>query len=783
MVPLLCFVDHRHKRRRHGLFGAGAKVAVCRRRPGLIAAEKEELSSNDEIPIFNPELGSVDLPLFRIHDLPFVPIPFLFEVPDEIETAVERIALDTRRPLDRRVDGVFDLSIFIEGANQSTVVLPLILVDGNDAARLPGILIDCFPETGDILRCEEAEAKKSKKQNFFHSRHDLPSSKKLSSQSNLPSMTLLLSCQALSKSYATRTLFEGLDLSIFSGERIGLIGPNGAGKSTLLKIIASLEVATSGTISARKGLRIGYVAQSCDFPDESPTAILLSELADSPLPDYEKELLVKTWLSKLGFIESERSAKSLSGGWKKRLSFACAFIKSPDVLLLDEPTNHLDLEGILWLEKFLLREEIPYLIVSHDRTFLQNIVNRVVEINPIYPHGLFSIEGSYLNFLEKKEAFLQGQLEQERSLASKARRELDWLRTSPKARTSKSKSRIEEAHELLDNLSAVQQRNTQKRADIDFAASERETRKLLAAKNIAKARGEKDLFRHLDLTLSPGTRIGLMGPNGSGKTTLLKILAGEIQPDQGTIKTAENLQIVTFDQHRAELPLTLTLREALSPKGDYVHFRGQKIHVNGWCKRFLFSPDLLDMPLAKLSGGERARISIAHLMLQPADILLLDEPTNDLDIATLETLEDSLIDFPGAVVLITHDRCLLDRICNSLLALGDPEKNQIFADFAQWQATLKSPEKQAKPKSSEAPRSKPKLSYAEKKEYDQIEAKILQHEQEIQILNQKLEDPTLAQDPAQLQVICSQVALAENHIEQLYLRWQELEQKQQSSSP
>ncbi|MGH7889200.1 MAG: ABC-F family ATP-binding cassette domain-containing protein, partial [Thermodesulfobacteriota bacterium] len=406
------------------------------------------------------------------------------------------------------------------------------------------------------------------------------------------------------------------------------------------------------------------------------------------------------------------------------------------------------------------KEASSYLLVSHDRYFLQNMVNRVIEINPVYPNGLFSIEGTYANFLEKKRGFLLGQLEQERSLASKARRELEWLRRSPKARTSKSKSRVGDAHELMQELSQVKGRNSQKKAEIDFSATQRETRKLLVAKNLSKELGGRPLFDHLDFTLSPGTRVGLMGPNGSGKTTLLKILAGEILPDQGTIKQADNLKIVYFDQHRTQLPGDMTLRHALSPTGDFVTYHGQKIHVNGWCQRFLFSPDILDMPLEKLSGGERARIAIAHLMLQPADLLLLDEPTNDLDIPTLETLEEGLVDFPGAVVLITHDRCMLDRICNTLLTLGNPEKKE--------DAVLKTDAQEKKP----GP--KAKLSYAEKKEYAQIEGKILDLEKEVQALNQQLADPEISNNPERLQSLCTQIGLAENQIEQLYLRWEKL---------
>jgi ABC transport system ATP-binding/permease protein len=594
-------------------------------------------------------------------------------------------------------------------------------------------------------------------------------------------MSLFLNCQLLSKSYGSRLLFQNLSLSIFSGDRIGLIGPNGSGKSTLLKILTGGENPDSGTIATKRGLRVGYVPQSCEFPDEKPETILLKSLKLEQ-PAYEKERLVQTWLSKLGFSGEEASAERLSGGWKKRLSIAQELLSSPDLLLLDEPTNHLDLEGILWLEKFLSKEVPSFLLVSHDRYFLQNMVNRTIEMNPVYPDGLLSIDGPYAHFLEIKEGFIKGQIQQERSIASKARRELEWLRQSPKARTSKSKSRVGDAHEILEGLSQIEDRNRQKRADIDFSATERETRKLLVAKNLSKEAGDRTLFRHLDFTLSPGTRIGLMGPNGSGKTTLLRILAGEIPPDQGTLKKADALQIVYFDQHRVQLSHHITLREALCPHGDFVDFHGQKIHVNGWCKRFLFSPDILDMTLERLSGGERARISMAHLMLQPADLLLLDEPTNDLDIPTLETLEESLLDFPGAIVLITHDRCMMNRICNAFLALGDPDWNELYADYSQWEASLKTSPTQAKPKEKkpELVPTKAKLSYAEKKEYDQIEGNIGQLENEVRELNAMLEDAEICQSPDRLQTICNQIGLTEIQIEQLYLRWEELNKKQNS---
>jgi len=535
-----------------------------------------------------------------------------------------------------------------------------------------------------------------------------------------------------------------------------------------------------------RGLKIGYVLQTCTFPDKTPEEILLDTLQkERILPDYEKDVLVQTWLSKLGFQDKNISAALLSGGWKKRLSLAKELITSPDLLLLDEPTNHLDLEGVLWLEKFLVRESLTYLLVSHDRYFLQNTTNKIIEVDYSYPNGIFSFNGPYATFLENKEIFLKGQLETQRSLASKARREKEWLRRSPKARTTKSKARVDEAHELFEKLSQVKQRNKKQRADIDFTASERETKKLVIAKNIRKSMGELPLFHHLDFTLSPGTRMGLLGSNGSGKTTLLRLLANEIALDEGTIKKADGLKVVYFDQHRKQLPDSITLREALSPNGDHVIYREKSIHVNGWCKRFLFSPDLLDLPIGKLSGGERARIAIANLMLQPADLLLLDEPTNDLDISTLEILEESLLEFSGAVVLITHDRYMLDRICNIFLSLGNLECTDLYASYAQWESAATSTLTSTEPKEKKKPAvtaNRSKLSNQEKKEYKETEGKIAKLEEEVRKLNHLLEDPAITGNPARLQETCMAIALGETEIEQLYLRFLELDQKSATSS-
>jgi ABC transport system ATP-binding/permease protein len=601
-------------------------------------------------------------------------------------------------------------------------------------------------------------------------------------------MTLLLSCQNISKSFGSRLLFKEISLGIFRGDKIGLIGPNGSGKSTFLKILAGLETVEEGLVAGNRFLKVGYVPQDSIFSNQTIEGVLLDALqTDHMLSEQDKQTQVSIMLSKMGFADASVLASSLSGGWKKRLDIAKELIKSPDLLLLDEPTNHLDLEGVLWLEKLLKGASFSYIVISHDRYFLENVTTRMMELNRSYPKGMFSVEGSYSYFLEKKEEFLKGQVQQERSLASKVRREVEWLRQTPQARTTKSQSRVQEAQELIEELSHLKSRNKSVRNQIEFSSTERQTRKFLTATNIAKSMGGRLLFQHLNLTLSPGLRLGIVGLNGSGKTTLLKILAGELPPDQGTIKYADDISIVYFDQHRAQLPSHISLREALAPDGESINYRGKNIHVNAWCKRFLFSPDRLDLPFGQLSGGEKARVHIARLMLKPADILLLDEPTNDLDIPTLEILEESLLDFPGALVLISHDRYLLDQVSNLILGLGASNDNYLFADYAQWE-TFQSQQAKEVEKPRETPKKEQsasrlenkskKFTYSEKREWEMMEGKILSLEQEIEQLQSQIHDPALAGQTTKLQELCQELGSKQHLLEKLFERWAELESKQ-----
>ena len=597
-------------------------------------------------------------------------------------------------------------------------------------------------------------------------------------------MALLASCSSLSKTYGSRILFENISLGISEGERLGLIGPNGSGKSTLLKILSGRLEPDSGTVSLRRNTRIGYVPQESEFPAGQTVAETIAQaIAAERLNDMERAARINLTLGRAGFTDGSVAADSLSGGWRRRLAIARELALEPEVLFLDEPTNHLDLEGILWLEKQLVAAPFASVVVSHDRYFLDNVVNTMAEIDKIYPEGLFRVAGGYSEFLEKKGEFLQAQSSRQESLANIVRREVEWLRRGAKARTGKSKARIDEAGRLMKDLSDLETRSVKAVTQIDFTATDRRTKRLVSVESVSRELGGRTLFRDLSFVLAPGTRLGLLGRNGVGKTTLLRLLAGEQQPDSGRIERAPALHIVYFDQSRQQLDGSQTLREGLGAHGDHVIYQDRPIHVAGWAKRFLFDSGQLDRPIASLSGGEQARVLIARLMLQPADLLLLDEPTNDLDIPTLEVLEESLAEFSGALVLVTHDRFLLDRVSTVVLGLDGQGGAELFADYWQWEAApgraLPWPGMDAAPPARPAAAAaKKKLSYLEAREWEQMEARILEAEGELEALHAEMKAPEVVSDGLRLHACYRKVQAAEARVADLYARWAELEAKQ-----
>jgi ATP-binding cassette subfamily F protein uup len=607
-------------------------------------------------------------------------------------------------------------------------------------------------------------------------------------------MSTLLSARNLTKAYPANTLFEDVVIHVEDGDRIGLIGPNGAGKSTLMKVLAGLDDADEGEVTRRRGLNMVYVKQDDVFDDDAtPFSAVLKELGvDGDPIDNETQAAIA--LSKLGFEDFEQAVSTLSGGWRKRLSLACALAREPDVLLLDEPTNHLDLEGVLWLERFVQQAPMAMLFVTHDRMFLEHTASRIIELSPAYPGGTFKAEGDYSEFLRRKEAFLEAQIAAQSALANKVRRDTAWLRQGIQGRQTRNKTQVAAAAERRNELKQTRGRNEAptKTTAIDFQATERKTKKLLALHSVAKTMGDTPLFSSLDLTLAPGQRIGLVGINGAGKTTLLRLMNGELEPDAGTIKRAPELRIVTFSQHRGTLVPTQTLQEALCPVGDMVDYRGKQVHVTGWAKRFLFEQDQLSTTVSNLSGGEQARVLIANLMLEPADVLLLDEPTNDLDIPSLEVLEQALLEFPGALVLVTHDRFMLERIATEYLGLDGTGGVKSFQTHEQWNAARTSAAaaaqrdaKAAKPKPA-AGRKKSgvrKLTYKERREYEAMEETILEAEADVERLEADAADPDIGADHVKATAVYESLAAAQEQVRTLYARWAVLDAIQQGKEP
>ena len=604
-------------------------------------------------------------------------------------------------------------------------------------------------------------------------------------------MSALIYAQKIQKSFGAKRLFHGVSFGITDGERVGVVGPNGSGKSTLLKILAGLESPDEGSVTRRQRLRVAFVAQDTPFSSELTVGEILHESASQAgLPKGEAEIRVYEVVGRVGFSDVSQRVDVLSGGWRKRLAIACAIVQDPDVVLLDEPTNHMDAEGLLWLEQVLLQASWAWVLVSHDRWFLEQTTNKMAELNSRYEDGILVFPGTYTSFLEKREAFQHSQEQQAQALAGKVRREEAWLRQGAKARTTKAKYRVESAQALQVELAETSTRLRQQDVGIDFVASGRKTKQLIEVVGLSKSFGSRRVLHNLELMISPGKAIGIVGHNGSGKSTLLKLLAKELEADEGIVKYADNLQLVYFDQQREQLDPKMTLRRTLSDTGHTVTYRGQNIHLVGWAKRFCFQAEQLDLPVERLSGGEQARAVMARFMLQPADVLIVDEPTNDLDIPTREILEESFKEFSGALLLVTHDRFMLEKVCKEFVGLDGHGAHGHFATYGQWESWL-SRQQQGDNQESNFSRSrkgaaqgtKPKkLSFKEQQEFGGMEKRIFEAEMTRDGCRAKVEEPAVASDHLRLQEAYDNLKEAEQVVERLYARWAELEAKHQAYS-
>src|SRR6185503_11752760 len=519
----------------------------------------------------------------------------------------------------------------------------------------------------------------------------------------------------------------------------GLVGPNGSGKSTLLRILAGVTAPDRGARSVRGGLRVGYVPQDPVFPDGGTVADVVLAVLDG-VDEEDRPGRLAQALGRAGFADGRAAVDTLSGGWKKRLAIARELAAAPDILLMDEPTNHLDLDGILWLEGLLAERARACLVVSHDRYFLEHVATRMLELNRTYPNGIFETDGRYSEFLARRDDFLRGQADYQDALANTVRREIEWLRQGAKARSTKAKGRIKEAGRLMEELQDTRARALTATAGIDFTSSQRRTRRLLAVRGLTKSLGGRRLVGDLDLVITPGTRVGLIGPNGSGKTTLLNVLAGSLPPDAGDIERADALRVVRFEQERGGLDPAQSLRRALAPEGDAVTWQGRSVHVASWAKRFLFRPE------------------------------------------QLEVLEDSLAEFEGGLVLVTHARFMLERVSTVILALDGQGGTATYADYAQWEAArLAAAPAARKPteRSPERERARTKrLGYREQREWDGMEQAILDAESALATRQREVEDPEIVSDPTALQQRYAALEAARVEVERLYARWAELEAKQ-----
>jgi ABC transport system ATP-binding/permease protein len=612
-------------------------------------------------------------------------------------------------------------------------------------------------------------------------------------------VSILLTVRQLGHTFASRPLFDSVSFTISDGDRIGLIGPNGAGKSTLLSILAGKLTADHGELVPRSGLRVGYLRQVPRFEagDTARSVVRRALSAVGRELDWQAEAKLEETLAKLELTGSRAQADAqvctLSGGFQKRVALAAELALEPDLLLLDEPTNHLDVESIEWLEDLLESSSFATLTITHDRYFLQQVARRILELDRRNAGGLLDVAGDYATYLDRKAEAMQAQEKQEQALRNNLRRETEWLRRGPPARTTKQAARIARAADLADNVKELGARNRVKRAEIELDATGRRTKQLIDAQGIAKSYGERCVFEELDLTLGPGSRVALLGPNGAGKSTLLRVLIGREEPSAGVIKRAPDLRVQVFEQQRDSLDPEATVADTVAPGSDAVDFRGSRLHRFGYLERFLFRTEHMQMKVGRLSGGEQSRLLIARLMLQPADVLVLDEPTNDLDFDTLNVLEDALLKLDAALLLVSHDRYFVDRVATRILAFhtapAEVGRISAFADLAQWQAfhegqrelasarTQRTPaaEPQRPAAGEAAPGKRKKLSYKDQRDWDGMEARIHDAEARLEQLSAEAAQPKVVSDASRLLELHGQMEQLRLEIDGLYARWAELE--------
>jgi ATP-binding cassette subfamily F protein uup len=561
-------------------------------------------------------------------------------------------------------------------------------------------------------------------------------------------------------------LLDNAELSIQASERIGLIGRNGAGKSSLLKILDGRLLPDDGEIMRIGGLRVATVEQEPELDD---TATVYDYLCGDVVAseDWERPSRASALIDQLG-LEPNAPIAGLSGGMRKRVALAFALADQPDLLLLDEPTNHLDFDGIVWLEQLLLNARCSIVLITHDRRFLDTIATRIIELDR---GKLFSFPGNFSQWQQRKAEALQAEQQQNARFDKLLAQEEVWIRKGVEARRTRNEGRVRRLEQLRREREARRER--QGKVTLAVAEGQRSGKLVAELQNVSHRFGDKIIIRNLNLTLMRGDRIGLIGPNGAGKTTLLRIILGKLQPEQGSVRLGTNLTVGYFDQMRTQLDESATLADTISPGSEWVEIGDQRKHVMSYLEDFLFPPARAHSPVSSLSGGERARLVLARMFARPTNILVLDEPTNDLDIETLELLEELLQDYAGTVLLVSHDRAFLDNVVTQTLAA--------HANTAPALATA-SPElagqNDKSPKTREKPARKGRITSWEEKELDDIPNVIAAKEQEQKALAEQLADGSLYRDnPDKVNDINARVAELDQELGKLFERWEALEEK------
>ena len=618
----------------------------------------------------------------------------------------------------------------------------------------------------------------------------------------------LWSGENLALAIGRQTIFDNADMYIGAEERVALIGRNGGGKSTLLKIIAGLEKPSSGNISIAKGCRIAYMPQDPVFESGKKAGEVVAEgleYFNSLLERYDRlsptsaealelehkiglhqawncENKLETMIRKLD-LDPERRFSQLSGGEMRRVLLARALISEPELLLLDEPTNHLDVGTVSWIENFLASYRGSCLFVTHDRYFLDRIANRIVEL----ANGkFFSCTGSYADFLEAKEAHEYAEDAEAEKREKFLRLEIDWVRRSPKARLRRNLGRLRR----FEELSAIERPKRTGNVELIIPEPSRLGNKVVELENVSFRFGERELIKNLTCEFPQGTKTGIIGPNGIGKTTLLKLITGSLVPDSGNIHIADTVNFNYIDQTRIILDPEQTVAEAVAGDSDSVNLGSDKISIWGYLKRFLFEDERINTKVKYLSGGEKARLLLAIVLKQGGNFLILDEPTNDLDLPTLRVLEEALVHYTAPVIVVSHDRYFLNRVCNRIIAF-DPEDGIVMQEgdydyFAFKRAERKAaaaaaaepvkPDRQTQP--SAPKRQAQKLSYKEQKELDGMEDAVMETEEFISSIEAEFTAPdfytTRAKDAPAMQAKLDE---ARTKLEQLYARWEELEKR------